>query len=180
VPQKENQIDRLWSWVGLPEGVIVESNGLGVMEVEPVNGQRTFLLDQSAPQEGMLVARLPDTGAILGVAPIVPLEFTVSTSILGYMRLLEKLDDSTLVLEESYFCKNFPEELHLEVYFWTSGAFFDDGSSRKNFHKDSFQNNHFTVHMMKFLNLERQNYHFQTSACHRTSVYLGDQELYRF
>jgi hypothetical protein len=180
VPHNVNEIDRLWSWPDLPAQAFVESDGLNLIEVEPIDGQRTFLLDQQIPRDGVLVARLTQGGAILGTVSIKPLTFTVSTDVLGYMRLRDKIDDSTLRLEEGYFCRNFPENFHIEVHFWTSGAFFEDGSSKKTFTHQDFINGHFHVQMFKFLSKENSSYHFQTSACHRTSVYQGGQELFRF
>jgi len=175
-----NVIDRIWSWKGLPDEADVESAGLNIAEIDSINGDRSFLIDQSELFQGKVVARIKGTGAILGVADVQSIDVSISTAIRRSMRMQAELDDQTLLLEESYFCHNFPGDLRVEVHFWTSGAFFSDGESKKFFYTGDFTKGFFTTHMYKFLNLEIQNYHFQTSACHAVRVLQGDQEIFRF
>lgn len=130
----------------------------------PKGGRRVDLNLDRAETE-YVVARITETGAILGVVPVQG--FEVKTALDTYVRLVETFEDGSQLVGIGILASPVPENVSIKLTIFVSGVTFEDGSISK------------TLTAKDFDELGRTEVRFnraansKTAVCHITEAYQG-------
>lgn len=159
--------ERSWTWEGIPEAAVIQSDHLDLSVLETGADSRTFkLLRREVFEDVHIVARLGENGPILASVPTDG--FWLRTTINGYLLLLKTYEDGSQLIQDRLFAQYLPDTVRVNLTVSVSGVVFDDGTLEKNLTRDDF------AELGEVTSCYIRPYGSTTSVCHSTKVYQGD------
>lgn len=157
--------DRKWDVPAFTDHIQLEAGPAILLEEMAYlpKGGRRLNLDMKTAETDYLVARVKETGAILGVVPISG--FEIKTAIETYVRVIQTHEDGSQLVGVGLIASPIPENIQVKLTVFVGGVTFEDGGISKTLTEEDFDElGRFEVRFNRAANAK-------SAVCHVTEAY---------